>query len=68
MYREAALAAAQVKEGTAMKTYATRAFIVVAVSMLLVVWASRVPACTGATTRATLPEFRALTNFRAVVI
>ena len=52
-----------VKEGTAMKAYSTRAFVVVAVSTLLVVWASRLPACTGATARSNLPEFRALTSF-----
>ena len=51
-----------------MKAYATRAFVVIAVSMLLVVWASRVPACTGATPGSNLPEFRALTSFQAVVI
>ena len=51
-----------------MKAYATRAFVVVAVSMLLVVWASRVAACTGATAGSNLPEFRALTSFQAVVI
>ena len=51
-----------------MKAYATRAFVVVAVSMLLVVWASRLAACTGATASSNLPEFRALTSFQAVVI
>ena len=51
-----------------MKALATRAFVVVAVSMLLVVWASRLAACTGATTRSMLPELRALTTFPAVVI
>ena len=51
-----------------MKAFATRAFVVLAVSMLLVVCASRVAACTGATTRSTLPEFRALTSIPAVVI
>jgi len=51
-----------------MKALATRAFIVVAVSMLLVVWASRLAACTGATAGPMLPEFRALTSLQAVVI
>lgn len=51
-----------------MKALATRAFVVVAVSLLLVVWASRVAACTGATAGAMLPEFRALTSLQAVVI
>ena len=51
-----------------MKTYATRAFVVVAVSTFLVVWASRVSACTGATAGSMLPEFRALTSIPAVVI
>ena len=51
-----------------MKTYATRAFVVVAVSMMIVVWASRVAACTGATAGSNLPEFRARTSFQAVVI
>ena len=51
-----------------MKAFATRAFVVVAVSMMLVVWASRVAACTGATSGTNLPEFRALTSFQAVVI
>ena len=51
-----------------MKTYATRAFVVVAVSMMLVVWASRVSACTGVSAGSNLPEFRALTTFQAVVI
>jgi len=51
-----------------MKTFATRAFVVVAVSMCLVVWASRVAACNGATAGSNLPEFRALTSFQAVVI
>jgi len=51
-----------------MKAYSTRAFVVVAVSTLLVVWASRLPACTGAPSGTNLPEFRALTSFPAVVI
>lgn len=45
-----------------MKAFATRAFIVVAVSLLLVVWASRLPACTGETAHSTLPQFRAFTS------
>jgi hypothetical protein len=51
-----------------MKALATRAFIVVAVSMLLVVWASRLAACTGATAGSTLPELGALTGIPAVLI
>ena len=51
-----------------MKALATRAFIVVAVSTLLVVWASRLAACTGPTAGSMLPEFRALTSLQAVVI
>jgi hypothetical protein len=58
----------QSRGGTAMKTFATRAFVVVAVSMLLVVWASRLAACTGETAGSMLPEFRALTSIQAVVI
>ncbi len=45
-----------------MKAFATRAFIVVTVSLLLVVWASRLPACNGATAGSPLPAFRALTS------
>jgi hypothetical protein len=49
-----------------MKAYATRAFIVVAMSLFLVVWASRLPACTDATVHttlhSTLPQFRAFTS------
>lgn len=45
-----------------MKAFATRAFIVVTVSLLLVVWASRLPACTDAPADTTLPKFRALTS------
>ena len=51
-----------------MKAFATRAFVVVAVSTLLVVWAARVSACTSATAGSNLPEFRALTSFQALVI
>jgi hypothetical protein len=49
-----------------MKAFATRAFVVVAVSTLLVVWASRVPACTGAAA-APSPRSVRLTSFQAVV-
>jgi hypothetical protein len=45
-----------------MKAFATRAFFVVAVSLLLVVWASRLPACTDDTAHSTLPQFRAFTS------
>jgi hypothetical protein len=56
------------QEGTAMKAYSTRALVMLAVSMLLVVWASRLAACTGATDSSLLPEFRALTRVPAMVI
>jgi hypothetical protein len=49
-----------------MKAFATRSFIVVAVSVFLVVWASRLPACTDATAHSTLHStfspFRAFTS------
>ena len=51
-----------------MKALATRAFVVLAVSMLLVVWASRLAACTGATAGSMLPELRALISPQVVVI
>jgi hypothetical protein len=50
-----------------MKVLATRAFVVVAVSVLLVVSASRLAACTGATVSSNLPEFRALTTLERKV-
>jgi hypothetical protein len=51
-----------------MKAYATRALVVVTVSMVLVVWASRLAACTGATAGSILPEFRALAITPSMVI
>ena len=51
-----------------MKAYATRAFVVVTVSTLLVMWGSRLPACTGAEPRSNLPEFRALVLTPSMVI